>query len=359
MLGPAVPFIPLDRTGPEKVLANAWADSMTASPLTSRNMPRILIGPHMLKELDGPYQRTLKAAGYDLVFAPRHGQMTEAELLDRLAGCTGSVAGSEHYSPKILDAHPQLRIIARVGVGYDSVDVAAATQRGIPVTISPGNAEAVAEHAFGLMLALVKTIVPQHNEIAAGDWPRKTVGPLRGRTLGIVGLGRIGKQVALRAKAFNMPIIASDPVRDEAFATKHGIKWTTTEEVFATADIVSLHLPLHEPTRKSINSRLLRLMKPTAYLVNTARGGVMDEMALVDTLRNNRIAGAGLDVLEREPPAADHPLRTLPNVVLTAHTAGIDSQALDDMADLAAHTVVRYLAGEWPGEYVVNPEVKR
>src|SRR5438552_13467157 len=133
-------------------------------------MPQILIGPHMLFGLEGPYQQTLAAAGYELVYPPRHAQMTEAELLDRLAGCVGSVAGSEPYSPRVLDAHPQLRIIARVGVGYDSVDVAAATQRGIPVTTSPGNAEAVAEHTFGLMLALVKTIVPQHNEIAAGDW---------------------------------------------------------------------------------------------------------------------------------------------------------------------------------------------
>jgi D-3-phosphoglycerate dehydrogenase / 2-oxoglutarate reductase len=322
-------------------------------------MPRILVGPHMLIGMDGPFQQTLRTAGYDVVFSPRHGQMTETELLERLVGCVGSVAGSEPYSPKVLDAHPQLRIIARVGVGYDSVDVAAATQRGIPVTISPGNAEAVAEHAFGLMLALVKTIVPQHNEIAAGDWPRKSGGPLRGRTLGIVGLGRIGKQVALRAKAFNMPIIASDPIRDEAFSTQHGIKWTTTEELFATADVVSLHLPLNAQTKKSINSRLLGMMKPAAYLINTARGGVVDETGLVEALKTNRISGAGLDVLEREPPATDNPLRKLPNVVLTAHAAGIDSQALADMADLAAQTVVRYLAGEWPAEYVVNPEVKQ
>jgi phosphoglycerate dehydrogenase-like enzyme len=322
-------------------------------------MPQILIGPPMLFDLKGPYQQTLRAAGYDLVFPPRHAQMSEAELLQRLAGCVGTVAGSERYSPKVLDAHPQLRIIARVGVGYDSVDVAAATQRGIPVTISPGNAEAVAEHTFGLMLALVKTIVPQHNEIAGGDWPRKSVGPLRGRTLGIVGLGRIGKQVALRAKAFNMPIIASDPVRDEVFAAKLGIQWMTTEELFLASDIVSLHLPLNAQTRRMFNATLLGLMKPTAYFINTARGGVVDEVALVDALRNNQIAGAGLDVLEFEPPDVDNPIRQLPNVVLTAHTAGIDSQALSDMANLAAQTVVRYLAGEWPGDYVVNPDVKR
>ena len=321
-------------------------------------MPRVLIGPHMLISMDGQYRSVLQAAGYELVFSPDHRQMTEVELLDRLSGCVGSVAGSEPYTPKVMDAHPQLRIIARVGVGYDSVDVAAATQRGIPVTISPGNAEAVAEHAFGLMIALTRNFISQHNDIAAGDWPRASVGPLRGRTLGIVGLGRIGKQVALRAKAFNMPIIASDPVRDEKFAIEHGIRWTNTDELFATADFVSLHLPLNDETRKSINNRLLSMMKPTAYLINTARGGVIDESHLIEALRANRIAGAGLDVQEREPPAKDSALRKLPNVVLTAHTAGIDTQALADMALLAAETVLRRLRGDWPVEYVVNPAAK-
>ncbi len=322
-------------------------------------MPRVLIGPHMLIDMEGPYRQVLLAGGYDVVYAVDHRQMTEAELIDRLAGCVGSVAGSEPYTPKVMDAHPQLQIIARVGVGYDGVDVAAASQRGIPVTISPGNAEAVAEHALGLMIALVRNFVPQHNEIAAGDWPRKSVGPLRGRTLGIVGLGRIGKQVALRAKAFNMPIIASDPVRDDEFAKRHGIKWTTTEELFATSDFVSLHLPMNEHTRRTINAELLGSMKPTAYLINTARGGVIDEAALIEVLRANRIAGAGLDVLEHEPPTKENALRKLSNVVLTAHTAGIDSQALADMAQLAAETVVRRLRGEWPTEYVVNPAARR
>lgn len=322
-------------------------------------MARILVGPHMLIDCVGPYLDTLRQAGYDPVHAPRHAQMTEMELTERLAGCVGSVAGSEPYSPKVLDAHPQLRIIARVGVGYDNVDVPAASERGIPVTISPGNAEAVAEHAFGLMLALVKSLVPQHIAVAAGDWPRSSVGPLRGQTLGIVGMGRIGKQVALRAKAFQMPIIASDPVRDEQFAQQHGIAWVTTEELFGQADIVSLHLPLNAETNKSINRSLLQLMKPGAYIINTARGGVINEDDLVDALQRGAIAGAGLDVLTREPPPKDHPIRKLANVVLTAHTAGIDRQALADMANLAAQTVVRYLAGDWPAEFVVNPEVRR
>lgn len=322
-------------------------------------MPRILVGPHMLIGLQGPYLETLRGAGYEPVYSPRHGQMTEAELLERLAGCVGSVAGSEPYTPKVMDAHPQLRIIARVGVGYDGVNVDAATQRGIPVAISPGNAEAVAEHAFGLMLALTKAIVAQHIEIAGGDWPRKSVGPLRKKTLGIVGLGRIGKQVALRAKAFNMTVLASDPVRDGAFASSNGIEWVSTEEIFSRADFVSLHLPLNRETKHLVNDRLFERMKPTAFLINTARGGVVDEDALISTLKERRIAGAGLDVLFHEPPTAENALRKLPNVVLTAHTAGIDDQALADMAQLAAQTVVRYLAGEWPGEYIVNPDVKK
>src|SRR5262245_32481148 len=322
-------------------------------------MPRVLVGPHVLFEIEGEYLDILREAGLDLVLPESHSCLTESELLQRIKGCHGAVAGGEPYTRRVIEANPQLKVIARVGVGYDAVDVEAATDHGIAVTVSPGNAEGVAEHTFGLMLALVKAIVPQSVGIAEGKWPRKSVGPLRGQTLAIIGLGRIGRQVALRAKAFNMKVIACDPYVDATFANEHKIPLVTAEEAFFVGDFVSLHLPLNSSTKKSINRNLLTRMKPTAYLINTARGGVMHQDDLYEVLRSGMIAGAGLDVFDPEPPPRDLPLLTLSNVVFTAHTAGVDTQSRDDMAALAAKTVVEILNGGWPEELVVNPQVRK
>jgi phosphoglycerate dehydrogenase-like enzyme len=258
----------------------------------------------------------------------------------------------------VLDANPRLRVICRIGVGYDAVNVHAATERGILVTISPGNSEAVAEHTFGLILSLVKNFMWQDQQIRLGAWPRHTTHPLRGKTLGVVGLGRIGKQVALRAAAFRMPVIAAEPVPDHAFVAQHGIRLVPHETLFAEADVVTLHLPLVPDTYRLIDRRYLTLMRPTAYLINTARGGVVHQTDLIDALAARRIAGAGLDVYEHEP-LGDSPLATLDNVVLTAHTAGVDALASEEMACLAAQTAVQVLRGEWPAEMIVNPEARK
>lgn len=321
-------------------------------------MKKVLVGPPMLREVDGEFRHILHTAGYELVFPPRNAQMVEGEVLERLSGCIASLAGSEPYSRRVIEAHPQMRIIARSGVGFDAVDVAAATEHGIPVTVSPGNAEGVAEHAIGLMLALAKGLVTQHNDIVTGAWPRRSNQPLRGKTLAIVGLGRIGKQVALRAKPFRMKVMAHDIAPDLAFADQHSIALGSLDEMFALGDYVSLHIPLEPNTRHLVGRRLIELMKPSAFLINTARGGILHEGEVAESLIAGRIAGAGLDVLEHEPPAQDHPFFSLPNVVLSAHTAGVDTQSRDDMALIAARTIVAYLRGEWPGDIVVNPEVK-
>src|SRR5207244_4972312 len=184
-----------------------------------------------------------------------------------------------------------------VGVGYDAVDVAAATARGVAVCTTPNtNHDAVAEHTFALMLALVKNIVTQHVGTCALAWPRGTNLPLRGRTLGIAGLGRIGKAVATRALAFEMRVIAHDPYPDTAWAAARGIPLVGFEQLLAESDFVSLHMPATTQTQRLINARTLALMKPTAFLINTSRGTVVDEPALYQALRDRRLAGAGLDV---------------------------------------------------------------
>jgi phosphoglycerate dehydrogenase-like enzyme len=311
-----------------------------------------------LKGVDGPYLKTFRDAGFEAVFPAVSRQMTEDEILAALAGVEAVLAGSEPYTPRVLDAHPQLKVIARNGVGYDAVDVAAATERGIPVTVAPANQEAVAEHAFALILALAKQVVPQHLGLRQGQWLRKMTQPLRGRTLGLAGLGRIGKAMAVRARAFGMPVIAFEPYPDEAFVRQHAVALVPLERLFAEADYLSLHMPLTPESRRCVGRSLIGRMKPTAYLINTARGGVVCEEELYEALRDGTIAGAGLDVFEDEPPAPDNPLLKLDNVVLTAHTAGVDLKSGEDMALLAARTIVALSRGEWPAELIVNPQCR-
>jgi phosphoglycerate dehydrogenase-like enzyme len=181
---------------------------------------------------------------------------------------------------------------------------------------------------------------------------------LRGRTLGIAGLGRIGKAVAVRGAAFGMPLVAYEPLPDMSFVEQYQVKLVPFERLLAESDFLSLHVPLTESSRYLINRHTLALMKPTAYLINTARGGLVCEADLLEALTSKRLAGAGLDVFEQEPPQTVIPLFELDNVVLTAHNAGVDVQSMDDMAVSAAEAIVALSRGEWPVEKIVNPEVR-
>jgi len=323
-------------------------------------MQKILIAPMTLASQGGPYQKLLREAGFELVFPARAAQLTEDELLRSIQGVKGAVAGSEPYTRRIIESNPDLRVIARVGVGYDAVDLAAATERGVAVTIAPGtNHDCVAEHTFCLILALAKELIPQHLSLKAGGWPRQPNLPLRGQALGIAGLGRIGKAVAIRGESFGMKLLANEPLVDQDFVARHQITLMPFDQLLAQSDYLTLHVPLTAETRQLINRRVLELMKPTAFLINTARGGLIHEMDLFDALKAERIAGAGLDVFEQEPPPADHPFFQLDNVVLTPHAAGTDLKSRDDMAMSAAQAIVSLSRGEWPAEKVVNGEVRK
>jgi phosphoglycerate dehydrogenase-like enzyme len=322
-------------------------------------MRKVLIVPMALAELGGPYLDLLRSSGFELAYPRRTPQLTESELLDALQGVTATLAGSEPYTRKVLAARPDLRAIARIGVGYDAVDVAAATEHGIAVATTPGaNHDAVAEQTFALILALAKRVVFQHCALKAGQWPRQVNLPIRDLALGIVGLGRIGKAVALRGEAFKMRLLAYEPYPDTEFVRKHEVTLLPLEQLFAQADYLSLHLPLTAETRHLINRRTLALMKPTAFLINTARGGMVCEADLVEALRTGKLAGAGLDVFEKEPTDKDNPLFQLDNIVVTPHVAGGDTRSRDEMALAAARAIVALSRGEWPAEQIVNPDVK-
>jgi D-3-phosphoglycerate dehydrogenase / 2-oxoglutarate reductase len=320
---------------------------------------KVLISAALLWRLRGEFLDVLAEGGFEPVYPSAAKLLTEDELLSLLPGVAATLCGSEPYARRLMEQCPGLRVIARLGVGYDAVDVQAATEHGVAVTIAAGaNQEAVAEHTFALMLALAKNVVPHYQQIRAGRWPRQPNSPLRGMALGIVGLGRTGKAVALRAEVFGMRLLAHEKIPDTAFVQQHRVMLLPLDSLFAQADILSLHVPYTAETRHLVNQCTLQLMKPGALLINTARGALVCESDLVECLRARRIAGAGLDVLEVEPPQSDNPILTLDNVVFTPHTAGVDLRSRDDMALSAARSIAALSRGDWPAEQIVNPQVR-
>jgi D-3-phosphoglycerate dehydrogenase len=319
---------------------------------------KVLITPATLANMEGAHLQVLRDAGFELAWPSRQGHLTEEEILHDLSGCMATIAGSEPYTRRVIAAHPQLRVIARAGVGFDAVDLAAASDHGVAVCTTPGtNQDAVAEHTFALLLGLVQNLVPQYLGTVAGKWPRQANLPLRGRALGVVGLGRIGKAVAVRGACFGMRLLAFEPYPDRAFCEQYKVQLLPLNQLLAEADFVTLHVPLAAESKHLISKQTLGLMKPTAFLVNTARGGLVCEADLLAALQAKQIAGAGLDVFEEEP-CRTNPLFHLDNVLVTPHAAGVDLQSRDDMALSAALAIRSLSKGEWPTEQVVNAEVR-
>ncbi|MSR30603.1 MAG: hydroxyacid dehydrogenase [Gemmataceae bacterium] len=321
-------------------------------------MANILVAPSSLDGIDGDFVHVLKKAGHQLVFHKKGEQLNEEEIIHWLGKVDAVLAGSEPYSAKVLQTAPKLKAIARVGVGYDAVDLNAATANKTIVTITPGtNHGAVAEHAFCLILALAKKLVVQHKAMEAGKFPRGTNFPVRGKVLGIAGLGRAGKALATRALAFEMKVIAFEPFPDQEFLKKHSIPLVSLDEILGQSDYLSLHMPYSKESHHFINKNTLAKMKPTAFVVNTSRGGVINTVDLQEALEKGVIAGAGLDVFEIEPPGK-LPIFSSEKVVLTPHEAGVDIQSRDDMALSAAHALIDIFNGRWPEDKVVNKELK-
>lgn len=286
---------------------------------------------------------------------------TKEKLRKEVAEVDGVVLGGDELDEELMAAAPRLKIIARYGVGYDNVDVGVATSRRIFVTYTPDVlSDAVADLTFALMLTLSRRITEADGYVKSGEWSKGTRFPLgldlARKTLGIVGLGRIGSKVAERARAFNMNIIYNDIVRKTLAEKKYGAKRVTLEELLKRSDYVSLHVPLTDRTRGLIGERELLLMKSSAFLINTSRGPVVDQQALYEALKKRRIAGAGLDVYQKEPIASDDPLLKLSNLVLTPHVGSGTVETRLAMALTAVEDVIRVLKGKDPIN-VVNREL--
>lgn len=282
--------------------------------------------------------------------------VSQARAIELLHDADGAIISSMPITEGVLAQAPRLKVIALRGVGYDSVDVAAATARGIPVAVAPGFTDSVADYVFGLLLAIARQVAQADRLVRERRWEVLVSSNIAGKTLGIIGLGRIGKAVARRARGFDMPVLAADVVRDESFAASHNVRYVTLEELLEQADIVSINAPLQGDTRHLIDASALASMKPTAFLVNTARGDLVDEAALAEALQAGRLAGAGLDVFHDEP-LLNSPLRGLDNVVLSPHLAAYSREGLCETGVLAARAVLAVLAGGRPDPAQwVNPE---
>lgn len=319
------------------------------------NQKRVLV-TSWLVEADDPALDVLRDAGHEVIMGRTPRPCTEEYMLDAIKGIDGVVAGSDCYNARVVEVADRLKVIVRVGVGYDTIDVAAATAKGIVVGTTPGtNDRAVADYAFGLMLAIARQIPTNDRTVKAGRWDRPSGVDVNNKTLGIVGLGAIGRNVARRARGFDMRVLAYDVVQNPDFAAAHNVEFSDLDTIFQTADFVTLHAPSTPETRGLVNAARLKSMKAGAYLINTARGDLIDMDALDTALKERWIAGAALDVFPKEPPIGT-PLAELENAILSPHVAGMSVEANAAASLMACQSVVKVLNGE-KALYAVNPEV--
>ncbi len=317
---------------------------------------KILITPRTFGVADAEPLEYLEKRGYEIVMNPYGRLLTEAELIEHAHDVDGIIVGLDPITKDVMDAAKKLKVISKYGVGIDNIDVDYATSLGIPITNTPGtNNTAVAELTMGLILDVARQISHSFRKICRGEWERSQGLELGDKVLGLIGTGQIGKEVARLAKAFRMDIICYDIYPDAPWAEEMGAKYVPLHELLSTSDIISLHLPLCNGTKHLISSAELALMKPTAIIINTARGGVVDEDALYQALQDKTIAGAGLDVFETEPPFGS-PLINLDNVVMTSHIGSHTSDSITRMGWLAVKNLVAELSGH-RAEFVVNREV--
>jgi D-3-phosphoglycerate dehydrogenase len=308
---------------------------------------RVLITSTSFQDTPGPHHDALARAGLELERA--RGPLPEAEMLRRVGPFDGLLCGDDALTRDVLEkALPRLRVVAKYGVGIDAIDLAAAEALGIPVGNCPGgNHVAVAELSIGLMVAVVRAIPQEDALVKRGEWKRLPGRELAGKTLGILGLGRIGKEIARRATAFDMRVCAHDVFWDEAFAATAGVeRKATAEDVLRAADVLSLNMSLTPETRGFLDAARLALLKPGAYVINCARGAMVSQPDVAEALRSGRLAGYAADVADPEPVARDNPLLAAPNVVLTPHVGSRTIESVERQAMMAVENLLRGLRGE-------------
>jgi D-3-phosphoglycerate dehydrogenase len=317
--------------------------------MSATNRWRVLIGSKSFGQLFPEHLRELEQGGCEVIPNGVGGRAYRAdELMEALKSVHAIVTGTDELTAAVIAAADSLVTIAKHGVGLETIDLAAAKAKGVSVSSTPGAIhDSVADLTMALLLALARNVVAVHLATKQGGWKSPFGVELRDKVMGIIGLGRIGKGVVLRAKGFGMKVAAFDPYPDVAFAAEHGVTFMALDDLLVQADVVSLHAAAEQVDGTLLNARRLALMKPTAFFLNTARGSLVDEEALVEALRNKRLAGAGLDAFVNEPPTGS-PLLTLDNVVLTPHMAGRTLDGARRMGEITVENCLRALRGEVP-----------
>ncbi len=310
---------------------------------------RILLTTTSFQDTPGKHHDVLAKSGFEVVRA--RGPLNEAQVLELVqsgGGFDGLLNGDDIITAKVIDASlPRLKVIAKYGIGLDSIDVKYATSKKIPVLFTPGvNHTTVAEHTFGLMIALAKHFWPHIKSTKSGGWKRITGSELAGKTIAVMGVGRIGKEVIKRAKAFDMNAIGYDQYWDDAFAKQYDVKRAgTIEEAVTNADVVSLHMNLDDSNRGVINKNLLAKMRKGSYIINTARGGLVVEEDIAEACRSGHLGGYGTDVLNKEPPAKDHPFTQIDNILVSPHVGSRTFESVERQALRAVQNIVEFLNG--------------
>ncbi len=318
---------------------------------------RILLTTTSFQDTPGAHHDLLEKTGWEIITA--RGPLNEADTLALVGDVDGYICGDDAITRKVLEkARPKLKVLSKYGIGVDKIDVKSCTEFGIPLLFTPGvNHTTVAEHTFLLLLALEKNLLFHTDSTRAGGWKRKTGHELFEKTLGIIGLGRVGKEVAIRARAFGMKVISMSRHWDDKFAAQYGLKKAASlDELFAASDYISLHTNLASETRGLICTKNIAKMKKGVVIVNCARGEIVNTNDMVAALKSGQVGGYGTDVLDHEPPAADHPLLKLPNVVCTPHVASRTYESVVRQATCAVKNLILAMNGEKPIAQV-NPEV--
>ncbi|WP_099157019.1 phosphoglycerate dehydrogenase [Virgibacillus ndiopensis] len=317
-------------------------------------MYKVLISSRMFGKQNDEPLNLIKKNGCEVVDNPYQGStLNQDQLIELIEGVDAAIVGDDYFSKKVIEKANKLKVISKYGVGTDRIDVEAATKKGIVVTNTPGsNKDAVADMVFTLMLSISRQIFQAVNVVQRGEWKVVIGHELSRKTLGIIGLGRIGKEVAVRAQGFNMEILAFDPHPDKEFIQSYKIKMVDLQTLLSTSDFVTLHLPSLLSTKGMLDKDKIHSMKKDAFLINTARGDIIDELALYNALKERKIAGAALDTLQKEPPS-NNPILTLDNVIVTPHIGGHSYESNYNMGMASSQNIIKVLNGEKP-LYSVN-----
>ena len=306
---------------------------------------KVLVTPRSFGKTSPEGFLLLEQAGFEIIRNETGGILTTEQMSEMLADCEGVIIGVDPLNREVLTAAPKLRAIAKYGVGTDNIDLAECEKRGIKVTRTVGsNANAVADYAFSLMLAVARKVTSIDAMCRKLDWRKTTAIDVYGKTLGLIGLGAIGRCVAKRAGGFDMRILAHDINWDDEYAKSACIEQADLRQIYCNADFISIHVPLNNQTRNMIGAREISLMKPTAVIVNTARGGIINENDLIAALKQNKIYGAGIDAFEEEP-LKNPAWFELENVIISSHTAASTVGATEAMSRMAAENIIYQLKG--------------